>query len=81
MRELDFVLGRFSDKHIPSMSYTELKKFEALLAVPEQDLYGWLFEKMEVPEGPLYALVLVLREDIANRYLSLSVTEEKSELP
>lgn len=71
MRELDFVLGRFSDKYIPSMSYTELKKFEALLVVPEQDLYGWLFEKMEVPEGPLYALVLEIQREIF-----LSITEE-----
>jgi len=80
MRELDFVLGCFADKHISSMNYTELKKFELLLAVPEQDLYGWLFERMEVPEGPLYALVLVLREDIANRSLSLRVTEEKTDV-
>ncbi len=66
MRELDFVLGRFADKHVPSMSYTELKEFEALLTVPEQDLYGLLFESMEVPEEPLYALVLALRGEIVN---------------
>lgn len=44
MREMDLLVGHFAERHIPSMSEEELKKFEVLLALPDDDLYGSSFE-------------------------------------
>jgi antitoxin CptB len=41
-READLILGPFADKHVASFSAAELDWFEAMLEVPDQDLYGWI---------------------------------------
>ncbi len=64
MREMDFLLGRFADTHTPSMTHGQLKEFEALLAVPDQELYGLFFEKAPLPEGPLSSLVSAIQPEI-----------------
>jgi antitoxin CptB len=48
-READLILGPFADKHVPSMSAAELDTFEALLEVPDQDLYAWIVEALPTP--------------------------------
>ncbi len=51
MKEMDLVLGGFAQQHLPEMSHEELLQFEDLLAFPDQDLYGWFFEKAPIPES------------------------------
>ncbi len=41
-KEADIVLGRFADAEVPTMDEAELAAFEALLAVPDQQLYAWI---------------------------------------
>lgn len=41
-RELDLLLGRFADSHIEGITDHDLADFEALLDVPDNDLYAWL---------------------------------------
>lgn len=65
MRELDFLLGRFADKYVPSMSYVKLKEFEVLLDFPDQELYGWFFEKTAIPQNSLQSLILTIQEEIS----------------
>ena len=48
-READLILGPFADKHVPTMSPAELDSFEALLEVPDQDLYAWIVEALPTP--------------------------------
>ena len=48
-READLILGPFADKHVPTMSAAELDAFEALLEVPDQDLYGWIIGTAPTP--------------------------------
>ncbi len=57
MREMDWLLGGFAQKYAKSMSLKELREFEALLAFSDQDLYGWFFEKMPIPDHTLSALM------------------------
>jgi antitoxin CptB len=41
-READLILGPFADKHVATFSPAELDWFEAMLEVPDQDLYAWI---------------------------------------
>jgi antitoxin CptB len=48
-READLILGPFADRHVSAMSAAELDTFEALLEVPDQDLYGWIVGTAPTP--------------------------------
>ena len=41
-READLILGPFADAHAAEMTPGDLDVFEALLEVPDQDLYAWI---------------------------------------
>ncbi len=41
-REMDLILGRFADAHVPGFSDDELDQFEALLGESDPDLYDWI---------------------------------------
>ncbi len=64
-READLILGPFADTRLETMSPPELDAFEALLEVPDQDLYGWIMGR-EAPEaahdGPVLAALIAFRE-------------------
>ncbi len=56
-REMDLLLGRFADGHIADLSDSELAEFEALMEVPDPDLFAWLTNAREVASehaGPVY---------------------------
>lgn len=48
-READLILGPFADQHVPDFSDAELDAFEALLEVPDQDLYAWILGRVATP--------------------------------
>ncbi len=50
MKEVDLILGRFADAHLPKMSNEELDQFEDLLACSDQSLYGWFNGKNSLPQ-------------------------------
>jgi antitoxin CptB len=41
-REMDLLLGRFADAYIASLSDSDLVGFEALLELPDPDLFVWI---------------------------------------
>jgi len=49
MREMDLVLGRFADATLIVMSDSELDAFEALMEVPDPDLFAWIAGQAPVP--------------------------------
>jgi len=41
-KEADILIGGFADREVPSMDAADLDAFEALLEVPDQELYAWI---------------------------------------
>ena len=49
-KELDLILGRFSDGNIRKFEKFELDVYKQLLSNDDHLIYSWLFEKEETPE-------------------------------
>lgn len=56
-KEADLVIGGFARARLPEMEAAELAEFEALLELPDQDLYAWIVGREPAPDdvrGPVY---------------------------
>jgi antitoxin CptB len=42
IREMDIVLGRFAESRIATMGEADLRELEAIIDIPDQDLFAWL---------------------------------------
>lgn len=65
IREMDLVMGRFADAEIGELSDPELDQFEALIEVPDRDLFKWLTGEAETPENydtPLWRRVMAFHK-------------------
>ena len=49
IKEMDLLLGRFADEALAGMDADRLARFEALVDVPDRDLYGWIAGSEPVP--------------------------------
>ena len=49
-KELDLVLGQFSEKYLPTMSENDIDLFEAIINENEHDIYAWLAGREPAPE-------------------------------
>ena len=49
MREMDLLLGPFADATVAGFSDSEIAQFEALMEVPDPDLYSWITGAVSVP--------------------------------
>ena len=68
-REMDLLMGSFADAHLGAFNEAGLDEFEALLGIPDWEVYAWLIGQKPVPEnyqGP------VLDQLIAFRYAAQS---------
>jgi antitoxin CptB len=50
LRETDLILGPFADAFLGVLDAGELDDFEALLSVPDQDLYDWVTGRSTPPD-------------------------------
>jgi antitoxin CptB len=41
-REMDLILGRFADRHLPAMDRGQLDSYALLLEESDPDIYDWL---------------------------------------
>ena len=48
-KEVDLIFGAFADAHLARLDAGQLEQFEALLAVPDWQVYGWLMGETPVP--------------------------------
>jgi antitoxin CptB len=62
IREADLLMGRFADSCIADLSDSELDLYEALLEVPDHDLYVWVTGEMDIPAAYDTALMKRLRD-------------------
>jgi antitoxin CptB len=59
--ETDLILGGFANRHVAGMSEAELSVFEAILDLPDPDLFDWVTGRCPVPaehESPLLARLI-----------------------
>ena len=49
IREMDLIMGRFTDTAIGTMSDAELDDFERLIEAPDRDLFRWITGEDETP--------------------------------
>jgi antitoxin CptB len=49
-KEMDLILGPFSDKYLAEMSVADLEVYDQLLMENDQDLYQWLTGQGTPPE-------------------------------
>jgi antitoxin CptB len=64
VREMDLIMGRFADAHLPTMNEDELAEFERLLDVPDTQTLAWIVGAEEPPQEydtPLFARLCGLR--------------------
>ena len=51
MKETDLLLGRFADAHVDGLDESGIADFEALLEVPDQDIFAWIVGGEPVPDS------------------------------
>ena len=49
-KELDLILGQFSDKNLTELKKSELDLYEQFLSNDDYLIYNWLFGKEDSPE-------------------------------
>ncbi|MCZ8183310.1 MAG: succinate dehydrogenase assembly factor 2 [Beijerinckiaceae bacterium] len=50
-REMDLLMGRYAESVIETLTEGELDLFEALIEVPDRDLFSWIAQGEPVPEN------------------------------
>ncbi len=68
-KELDLVFGAFADTHLARLDEDQLERFEALLAVPDWQIYRWIMGSEPVPRAydhDVFALLSAYRGRIAS---------------
>lgn len=48
-REMDMILGRFADAHVPDMDDAQLARFDDLLKENDPDIYNWITRREDPP--------------------------------
>ena len=61
MQETDLLLGRFAERRLGEMSAVQLDRFEALLDMPDNDLFDWITAKRPVPVGLDHDIMAMLQ--------------------
>ena len=49
-KELDLILGQFSDENLNELKMSDLNLYEQLLSKDDYLIYNWLFSKEDSPE-------------------------------
>jgi len=48
-KELDLIFAAFADAHLRDLDSSELDRFDALLSVPDWQIFGWIMGHQPVP--------------------------------
>ncbi len=60
-REMDFVMGRFADRHAATLTLAEIDAFEALLDAPDTEVFQWITGQSPTPGNYDTALLRLIR--------------------
>jgi antitoxin CptB len=70
VREMDLVMGRFADAHLPTMNDAELVEFERLLDLSDPEALAWIIHGEQPPREfltPLFARLRASRWEAPGR--------------
>ena len=67
-KEMDLMMGRFADAHVPTFTEEDLNQYEEILSYSDPDLYNWISGREETPAN----LVSPVMEKLLNYSFSLS---------
>ncbi len=68
-RELDLIFGAFTDAHLMSLEEPELGRFEALLSVPDPQMFDWVMGHTAVPRAydhEVFARLCAYRKNLSS---------------
>ena len=63
-RELDLIFAQFAEEHLPTLVEPDLTHFEALLSIPDWEIFGWIMGHEPVPDAyndPVFAQLCAYR--------------------
>jgi antitoxin CptB len=66
-READLILGGFAERYLDGLTAAQLDEFEALLELPDHDLYDWIVGRAAAPaavEGEVFGLIRSFRHTL-----------------
>lgn len=61
-REMDLILGRFAERHLPGFGPEELALYEQILLHSDPDLYNWVTGVEPVPANYMNSVMTLLLE-------------------
>jgi antitoxin CptB len=67
IKEMDLIAGGFAAARLASMSEAELREFESLMELPDQDLLSWATKQNDVPanlQSTLLQELISFRPDV-----------------
>ena len=64
-KELDLILGKFSNNNVSKLEMTELDLYEQLLSNDDYVIYNWLFGKEEIPKNFLQSYQADTKEHVS----------------
>ena len=50
IKEMDLLLGTYADRNLATLDQAGLDRFEALIDVPDKDLYDWITGRSPLPD-------------------------------
>jgi antitoxin CptB len=68
-REVDLIFGAFAEAHLAALDEADLARFDALLAVPDWQVYDWLMGHAPVPaefDHALFAQLCAYRDNLSH---------------
>ena len=66
MREADFLIGGFAERHLAGLPDSEIDAFERLLDEPDPDVVDWVLGRAPAPsahQGPLLTLMKKFKDE------------------
>ena len=65
IKEMDLILGRWSDVHLVDLTDDEVATYDALLSENDHDLYQWVTGQAETPE-PFRDLITRIEREVTD---------------
>jgi antitoxin CptB len=66
MREADYLIGGFAERHLTSLTDSEIDAFERLLDEPDPDVIDWILERTPAPtshQGRILDLIIKFKNE------------------